>query len=94
MNLYFKAQEQGKTYKLTQTKTHAILYWVCTIRYENGNYTHSRGAIQLESFEKGTELLKLLAEQATENDFCQALKDYFGADNSVQKDFIKSFATV
>jgi hypothetical protein len=88
MDLFFKSDQQRKTYKLSQTKNRCLMYWVAVYQLDGGGFFHGRGADPVESWEKGVKLLESMAQPATEQDYINAMKDYFAIDKNVRKQFI------
>jgi hypothetical protein len=91
MERYFVDPGKKKTYKLREIEAGAQLYWVQVYQYEDGSFIHSRGMDRVESFEKGLEVCGLLAKDATEADYIEALKEYFGIDKKIREAFIKNY---
>ncbi|WP_289030721.1 hypothetical protein [uncultured Algoriphagus sp.] len=91
MERYFVDPSKKKTYKLRETDQGAQLYWVQVYQFADGSFIHSRGMDRLESFAKGLEVCGLLAKEASESDYIEALKEYFSIDKKIREAFIKNY---
>lgn len=91
MEMFFRSDKQHKTYKLSQTKQGCLMYWVAVYQLDGGGFFHGRGADPVANWETGVKLLEAMGRPVTEQDYINAMKDYFAIDKSVRKYFITRY---
>jgi hypothetical protein len=88
---YYYSSRQSRHYKLSQQDDRVLIYWVSVYRTDGGGFFHGRGADAVADLPTGKKLLEMMAEPSTEQDYINALKDYFAIDKKVREQFIKAY---
>lgn len=68
-----------------------MLFWVSVWKDADGSFQHGRGGDVLSSWEKGLEACTIMAQECTEQDYIDALKDYFAIDKKIREAFIEKY---
>jgi hypothetical protein len=82
--------QEHKTYKLSTHDGKTFIYWVSVFATKEGAFFHGRGRELVRDPQK-VNSLKQKASQATEQDYINAMKDYFQIDKKVREEFIKHY---
>lgn len=88
---YYYSGQHSRHYKLSQQGERTLIYWVSVYSTDGGGFFHGRGADAVADLPTGRKLLEMMAEPATEQDYINALKDYFAIDKKVREQFIRTY---
>ena len=91
MHTYFWCPSQQRTYKLVQEENHVYLYYV-QVSATTHSFVHARGRDVVTSMDIAQQVMGTLeAKPVKEQDYINALKDYFAIDKKVREQFIKAY---
>jgi hypothetical protein len=91
MDLFYKSDQQQKTYKLSQNKYGCLIYWVAVYQLDGGGFFHGRGADPVANYQTGKKILDAMARPVEEEQYLNAIKDYFAIDKKVRNQFISRY---
>jgi|GEM_PF-3298665 len=91
MDLYFRSPTTQRTYKLVQDEELVYLYYV-QVSATKHSFTHARGRDYVQNMDMARQMMKTMdAHPVKEQDYINALKDYFAIDKKVRDQFIKTY---
>jgi len=88
---FFRSDQERKTYKLDPAAEVCYVYYI-HVASNGHDFTHARGRYHVADLAAAKALMKTLgATPAVEQDYINAMKDYFAIDKRVREQFIEKY---